>query len=170
MTLKTKYKVIWSFLNPFSLLIKKYLEFIVLVSRNSLCVLYWPFIVILVTLRYQIDGYSRLLIFKKFSILPTVIWASLFINTQENSQTFGFFTNPNDFFSFLPAVIWTKIPVCPFIGALRVNYVTIHNILDLQLLQTNNFLPSIHLNEVLLLPENMSFSWITKWQKWLSGT
>ena len=126
MTLKTKYKVIWSFLNPFSLLIKKYLEFIVLVSRNSLCVLYWPFIVILVTLRYQIDGYSRLLIFKKFSILP--------------------------------AVIWTKIPVCPFIGALRVNYVTIHNILDLQLLQTNNFLPSIHLNEVLLLPENMSFS------------
>ena len=36
------------------------------------------------TLWSQIKGYTRLLIFRKFSILPAVIWASPFINFQEN--------------------------------------------------------------------------------------
>ena len=36
------------------------------------------------TLRSQIEGYTRLLIFRKFSTLPAVIWASQFINFQEN--------------------------------------------------------------------------------------
>ena len=38
------------------------------------------------TLRSQIEGYTRLLIFRKFSTLPAVIWASPFINFQENFQ------------------------------------------------------------------------------------
>ena len=44
------------------------------------------------TLRSQIEGYTRLLIFRKFSILPAVIWASPFIDIQENFQLFCFFT------------------------------------------------------------------------------
>ena len=57
------------------------------------------------TLRSQIEGYTRLLIFRKFSILPAVIWASPFINIQENFQPFCFFTYTNEIFSILPAVI-----------------------------------------------------------------
>ena len=38
------------------------------------------------TLRSQIEGYPRLLIFRKFSTLPAVISASPFINFQENFQ------------------------------------------------------------------------------------
>ena len=53
----------------------------------------------------QIEGYTRLLIFRKFSILPAVIWASPFINIQENFQPFCFFTYKNEIFSILPAVI-----------------------------------------------------------------
>ena len=43
------------------------------------------------TLRSQIEGYTRLLIFRNFSPLPAVIWASLFINFQENFQPPCFF-------------------------------------------------------------------------------
>ena len=57
------------------------------------------------TLRSQIEGYTRLLIFRKFSILPAVIWASPFINFQENFQPPCFFTYTNEIFSTLPAVI-----------------------------------------------------------------
>jgi hypothetical protein len=59
------------------------------------------------TLRSQIEGYTRLLIFRKFSTLPVVIWASPFINFQENLQPPSFFTYINGFFSTLPAVIRT---------------------------------------------------------------
>ena len=38
---------------------------------------------VLLGLKY-VEGYTRLLIFKKFSPLPAVIWASPFINFQEN--------------------------------------------------------------------------------------
>ena len=44
------------------------------------------------THRSQIEGYTRLLIFRKLSILPAVIWASPFINIQEKFQPFCFFT------------------------------------------------------------------------------
>ena len=57
------------------------------------------------TLRSQIEGYTRLLIFRKISILPAVIWASLFINFQENFQPPCFFTYTNEIFSTLPTVI-----------------------------------------------------------------
>ena len=57
------------------------------------------------TLRSQIEGYTRLLIFRKFSTLPAVIWASPFINFQENFQPPCFFTYTNEKFSTLPAVI-----------------------------------------------------------------
>ena len=57
------------------------------------------------TLRSQIEGHTRLLIFKKFSPLPDVIWASPFINFQENFQSPCFFTYTNEKFSTLPAVI-----------------------------------------------------------------
>ena len=57
------------------------------------------------TLRSQIEGYTRLLIFRKFSTPPAVIWASPFINIQENFQPFWFFTYTNEFFSTLPLVI-----------------------------------------------------------------
>ena len=57
------------------------------------------------TLRSQIEGYTRLLILRKFSTLPAVIWASPFINIQENFQLFCFFTYTNENFSTLPAVI-----------------------------------------------------------------
>ena len=57
------------------------------------------------TQNLQIEGYTRLLIFRKFSILPIVIWASPFINIQENFQPFCFFTYTIEFFSILPAVI-----------------------------------------------------------------
>ena len=59
----------------------------------------------LFTLRSQIEGYTRLLIFKKFSPLPAVIWASPFINFQDNFQPPCFFTYTNEKFSTLPAVI-----------------------------------------------------------------
>ena len=58
------------------------------------------------TLRSQIEGYTRLLIFRKFSTLPAVIWASPFIIFQENSQPPCFFTYTNEKFSTIPAVIW----------------------------------------------------------------
>ena len=57
------------------------------------------------TLRSQIEGYTRILIFRKFSSLPAVIWASPFIYIQENLQLFCFFTYTNENFSTLPAVI-----------------------------------------------------------------
>ena len=57
------------------------------------------------TLRSQIEGYTRLLIFRKFSILSAVIWASPFINIQESFQPFCFFTYTIEIFSILPAVI-----------------------------------------------------------------
>ena len=38
------------------------------------------------TLRSQIEGYTLLLIFRKFSSLPAVIWVSPFIKFQENFQ------------------------------------------------------------------------------------
>ena len=60
---------------------------------------------ILLTLRSQIEGYARFLIFRKFFILPTVIWPSPFINIQENFKPFCFFTYRNEIFSILPAVI-----------------------------------------------------------------
>jgi hypothetical protein len=41
------------------------------------------------------EGYTRLLIFRKFSILPAVIWVYLFINLQENFQLPCFFTYTN---------------------------------------------------------------------------
>ena len=56
-------------------------------------------------LRSQIEGYTRLLIFGKFSTLPAIIWASLFINFQDNFQPPCFFTYTNEKFSTLPAVI-----------------------------------------------------------------
>jgi hypothetical protein len=57
------------------------------------------------TLRSQIEGYTRLLIIRKFSTLPAVIWASPFINFQENFQPPCFFTYKNEKNSTLPAVI-----------------------------------------------------------------
>ena len=59
---------------------------------------------VLLVLKY-VEGYPRLLIFRKFSTLPAVIWASPFINFQENFQPSCFFTKINGFFSTLPAVI-----------------------------------------------------------------
>ena len=55
------------------------------------------------TLRSQLEEYTRLL--RKFFILRAVIWASPFINIQENFRLFCFFTYTNDFFSILPADI-----------------------------------------------------------------
>ena len=60
------------------------------------------------TLRSQIEGYTRLLIFRKFSTLPAVIWASPLINFQENFQPSCFFTYTSEKFSTLPAVIWAS--------------------------------------------------------------
>ena len=57
------------------------------------------------TLRSQIEGYTRLLIFRIFSILPAVIWAYSFNNFQQNFQPICFFTYTNEIFSILPAVI-----------------------------------------------------------------
>ena len=57
------------------------------------------------TLRSQIEGYTCLLIIRKFSILPAVIWAYPFINFQENFQPPCFFNYTNELFSTLPAVI-----------------------------------------------------------------
>ena len=57
------------------------------------------------TLRSQIEGYTRLLIFRKFSTLPAVIWASPLINFLENFQPSCFFTYTSEKFSTLPAVI-----------------------------------------------------------------
>ena len=52
--------------------------------------------------RSQIEGLS---IFRKFSILPAVIWAYPFINFHENFQPPCFFTYTNEKNSTLPAVI-----------------------------------------------------------------
>ena len=49
--------------------------------------------------------YTRLLIFRKCSTLPAVIWAYPFINFQENFQPPCFFTYTNEKISTLPAVI-----------------------------------------------------------------
>jgi hypothetical protein len=57
------------------------------------------------TIRSQIEGYTRLLIFRKFSTLPAVTWASPFINFQENVQTSCFFSYKKKKISTLPAVI-----------------------------------------------------------------
>ena len=59
----------------------------------------------LYTLRSQTEGYTQLLFFKKFSVLPTVIWAYPFINFQEIFQPPCFFTYTIEIFSTLPAVI-----------------------------------------------------------------
>ena len=59
------------------------------------------------TLRSQIEGYTRLLIFRKFSILPALIWASPFI--QENFQPFCFFTYTNEIF---PSSLLLLEPTC----------------------------------------------------------
>ena len=53
----------------------------------------------------KIEGYTRFLIFRKFSTLSAVIWASPFINIQENFQSFCFFTYTREIFSIFPAVI-----------------------------------------------------------------
>ena len=50
------------------------------------------------------EGYTRLLIFRKFSILRAVIWASPFIYIQENFQPFVF-TYTNEIFSILPLLL-----------------------------------------------------------------
>ena len=63
------------------------------------------FVHIMHTLWSQIEEYTRLLILRKFSTLPAVIWASPFINIQENLKLFCFFTYSNENFSTLPAVI-----------------------------------------------------------------
>ena len=55
--------------------------------------------------RSQIEGYTRLLFFRKFSILPTVMCAYLFNNFQENFQPLCFFIYTNEKFSILPVVI-----------------------------------------------------------------
>ena len=65
----------------------------------------WAFLKKYFTLWSQIEGYTRLLILRKFSTLPAVIWASPFINIQENFQLFCFFTYTNEKISTLPAVI-----------------------------------------------------------------
>ena len=74
------------------------------------------------TLRSQIEGYTRLLIFRKFSTLPAVIWAYSFLDIQENFQPLCFFTFTNDFFPpyslLLEPIHWLnlkKIPAYPFI-------------------------------------------------------
>ena len=43
------------------------------------------------TLRSQIEGYTCLLIFRKISILPAIIWVSPFIYIQEKFPAFLFF-------------------------------------------------------------------------------
>ena len=65
------------------------------------------------TLRSQIEGYTRLFIFKKISPLPAVILASPFINFQENFQLLCFFTYTNEIFSILPTV-FTAYPLIKF--------------------------------------------------------
>ena len=57
------------------------------------------------TLWSQIEEYTRLLILRKFSILPAVIWAPPFINFQENVQPPCCFTYTNEIFPTLPGVI-----------------------------------------------------------------
>ena len=59
----------------------------------------------LYTLRSQTEGYTQLLFFKKFSVLPTVIWAYPFINFQEIFQPPCFFTYTIEIFSTLPTFI-----------------------------------------------------------------
>ena len=57
------------------------------------------------TLWSQIEEYTRLLILRKFSILPAVIWAYPFIDFQENFQPPCLFTYKNEQFSSLPTVV-----------------------------------------------------------------
>ena len=59
--------------------------------------------------RSQIEGYTCLLIFRKFSILPAVILAFSFINFKENFQPPCFFTNTNEIFAIPPAVIRAQL-------------------------------------------------------------
>ena len=59
-------------------------------------------------LRSQIEEYTCLLIFNKFSILPILIWAYLFVNFKENFQPLCFFTNTYvsyESFSILPQLL-----------------------------------------------------------------
>ena len=81
------------------------------ILRNTLCnsgyrtliEIFWR---IPTTLRSQIEGYTRLLIFRKFYILPAVIWVSLFLNIQINFSLFVFSPKyTNEIFFILPAVI-----------------------------------------------------------------
>ena len=60
------------------------------------------------TLRSQIEGYTRLLIFRKFSTLPAVIWASPFINFQENFQSPCF--SPTQMKNFPPSPLLLEPP------------------------------------------------------------
>ena len=57
------------------------------------------------TLKSQIEGYTRLFIFRKFSILPAVTWAYPLINFQENFQPPCFFTYTDEKKSILPVLI-----------------------------------------------------------------
>ena len=57
------------------------------------------------SLRSQIEGYNHLLIFRNFSILPSVIWASPFTKIQENFLPFCFFTYTSEIFSILPLLL-----------------------------------------------------------------
>ena len=59
----------------------------------------------LYTLRSPIEGYTCLLIFRKFSILPAIIWASPFINIQENVQPFCFSPTHMKFFPSSPLLL-----------------------------------------------------------------
>ena len=59
------------------------------------------------TLRSQTEGYTGLLIFRKFSIQPALFFEPTypFINFQENFQPLCFFTYTNEKLSTLPTVI-----------------------------------------------------------------
>ena len=60
---------------------------------------------LLATFRSQVEGYTRLFLFRKFSTLPAVIWASPFIKFQDSFQPPCFFTYTNEKFYTQPAVI-----------------------------------------------------------------
>ena len=66
---KIWYKIVW------------YAAFSLFTGSTNKFIFFFQF---LTTLRSQIKGYSRLLIFRKFLTLPLDIWASLFINFQES--------------------------------------------------------------------------------------
>ena len=60
---------------------------------------------IFTTVKSQIEGHTHLLIFRKFSTLPAVIWAYPFINFQENFKPPCFFTYTNEIISILHKII-----------------------------------------------------------------